>query len=552
MTHRFALPLRAGLALASALASALAATALPAAAQPVDLGPVPFEPSPSALPEGWEHGAFMEIFVRAYQDSDGDGVGDLRGLSSRLDYLKDLGVKGLWLMPVQRNADGDHGYATSEYRSIAPEYGTLADFDELIRQAHARGIGVVMDYVINHSAAQHPLFQEAAKSPSNPWRDWYVWRTDAPPGWSIWDACPWYDADTRPWLSTVHPKLMPRPAATAHNIYFGTFGPHMPDFNLRNPAVLDYHLASLRFWLNRGLDGYRLDAVPHMIENDAVHWNDQPESRALTKRLQDEIKRYPRRYVVCEATAEPAAYGDPAVCGGAFAFGYVEHFVGAARGQAGSVRRLAEYYRSASPTMATFLSNHDIFTGGRLWDQLGGDLARYRVAAAAYLLQPGTPFIYFGEELGQAGVTALDADQPVRSPMSWSAEPATAGFTRGTPFRPVSPNAARFNAASEAADPASLHAFYKALLGLRNGRPSIAQGSFEASFADGLVLGFQRRLGHERSLVLVNYDTRAAIVTVPGLAAGDRLRPLYPAGADTPASDTLTLAPQSVQVFDIR
>ena len=518
-------------------------------AQPVDMSPVPFDPPASALPEGWEHGAFMEIFVRAYQDSDGDGTGDLKGLASRLDYLKDLGVKGLWLMPIQPNADGDHGYATTEYRGIAPEYGTLADFDELIAQAHARGIGVVMDYVINHSAAQHPLFLQASKGRDNRWRDWYVWRTDAPPGWNIWDAYPWYDAATKPWLSKQEPKHMPRPAAGATNLYFATFGPHMPDFNLRNPEVVDYHLASLRFWLNRGLDGYRLDAVPHMIENDAEHWNDQPESRALTRRLQQENTRYPHRYVVCEATAEPAAYGDPAVCGGAFAFGYVQHFVEAARGQAESVQRLASHYRQASPTMATFLSNHDIFTGGRLWDQLGGDLARYRVAAAAYLLQPGTPFIYFGEEIGQAGVASLPADQPMRSPMSWTAE---GGFSTGQPFRPVSPNAGRFNVADELHDPRSLHAFYKAMLGLRNSRPSIARGSFESSFADGLVLGFQRRLGSERSLVLVNYDTRAAIVTVPGLSPQDRLAPLYPKAAEAPTSNTLTLAPQSVQVFDIR
>lgn len=524
----------------------------PAAAQPVDLSPVPFQAAPSPLPEAWQHGAFMEIFVRAYQDSDGDGIGDLRGLTQRLDYLKDLGVSGLWLMPIQANGDGDHGYATTEYRSVAPEYGTLADFDVLIREAHARGIGVVMDYVINHSAAQHLLFAEAAKGKDNPWRDWYVWRDTAPPGWDIWGAYPWYDAAVKPWLSRVEPKALPRPAPAATDLYFGTFGPHMPDFNLRNPKVLDYHLASLRFWLNRGLDGYRLDAVPHMIENDAVHWNDQPESRALTKRLQDEIKAYPRRYVVCEATAEPAAYSDPAVCGGAFAFGYTQHFVKAARGEAASVQQLAEFYRTASPTMATFVSNHDIFAGLRLWDQVGGDLARYRLAAASYLLQPGTPFVYYGEEIGQASVTNLPADQPLRSPMSWTAEPAKAGFTTGTPFRPIAPNATAFNAATQAADPHSLHAFYKTMLGLRNGRPSIARGRFEASFADGLVLGFQRRFGSERSLVLINYGTRPAMVRIPGLAAGDRLAALYPARAEAPADDTVTLGPQSIQVFDIR
>lgn len=538
------------------LLAALSATTTAVSAQPVDLSPVPMKAVPSPLPEGWHQGAFMEIFVRAYQDSDGDGIGDLRGLTARLDYLKDLGVTGLWLMPIQRNGDGDHGYATSEYRSIAPEYGTLEDFDELIAQAHARGIGVVMDYVINHSAAQHPLFVEARKGKDNPYRHWYVWSDTAPPGWNIWDKYPWYHTPTQPWLFTGHPKDLPKPAPDARDFYFGTFGPHMPDFNLRHPEVLEYHRSSLRFWLNRGLDGYRLDAVPHMVENDAVRWNDQPESRAMTKQLQDLIKAYPKRYVVCEATAEPAAYGDPAICGGAFAFGYVEHFVKAAKGEAASVRRLAEYYRSASPSMATFVSNHDIFAGQRLWDQVGGDPARYRLAAAGYLLQPGTPFIYYGEEIGQGGVNTLEGDLPLRSPMSWSAAPGNAGFTTARPFRPVAPNHATHNATTQVNDPASLRAFYKAMLALRNGRPSIARGSFEHSFtagADGLVLGFQRRLGDERSLVLINYGPQAATLSVPGLAAGQHLAPLYPAAAASPTTGpTLTLAPLSVQVFDIR
>jgi glycosidase len=328
----------------------------------------------------------------------------------------------------------------------------------------------------------------------------------------------------------------------------------MPDFNFRKPEVLRYHFDSLRFWLNRGLDGYRLDAVPHLVENSAKDWNDQPESRRLTRQLQDLILGYPKRYVVCEATAEPRAYGDPAVCGGAFAFGYTQHFVEAARGKPESVKQLAEYYRSALPTMATFVSNHDIFAGRRLWDQLDGDLARDKLAAAGYLLQPGTPFIYYGEEIGQAGVPGLAADLPLRSPMSWSADPAGAGFTTGQPFRPIAPNAGTHNARAEAADPDSILAFYKALLGLRNTRPSIARGSFEHSFADGLVLGFQRRWQDDHTLVLVNYGTTPATVDVPGLPAGVRMRSLYPTvdtarRVEPPGPATMQLAPQSVQVW---
>ncbi|MBT9596840.1 MAG: alpha-amylase [Vitreoscilla sp.] len=525
------------------IATCLIAFAGPLQAQPLDTRPVPTQIAPSSLPAHWDRGAFMEIFVRAYQDSNGDGIGDLRGLTSRLDYLKDLGITGLWLMPIQRSGDGDHGYATTDYRDIEPAYGTLADFDELIKQAHARGIGVVMDYVINHAAAQHPAFVDARQNPNSPYRDWFVWSEQAPTGWNIWDKNPWYHTASQPWLFQGEPKDLPKPPPGATGYYFGTFGPHMPDFNLRHPPALAYHLDSLRFWLNRGLDGYRLDAVPHMIENSATAWNDQPESRQLTKQLQDLIKTYPQRYVVCEATAEPRAYGDPALCGGAFAFGHVQHYVGAALGRPESVKALAEYFRTAPPSMATFVSNHDIFAGQRLWDQVKGDAAAYRLAAAGYLLQPGTPFVYYGEEIGQAGVD-LPADLPLRSPMSWTADTARAGFTTGTPFRPVAPNVATHNAAAQQADPASIHAFYQAMLGLRNRRPSIARGSFENAFADGLVLGFERRLGSERSLVMINYGPQATTVRVPGQTATGPARVLYPAGATA-----FNLPAQSVQVL---
>ena len=541
---------------AALIAATLGPCAWSQAVAPIDLGPVPAARSAVTLPRHWQHGAFIEIFVRAYQDSNGDGVGDLRGLVSRLDYLKQLGVRGIWLMPIQKSADGDHGYATTDFRAVEPAYGTLADFDALLREAGRRGIGVIVDYVINHAAASHPLFVAARSDAASPWRDWFVWSVEPPQGWDIWGKNPWYWTASQPWAFKGPPKDLPPAPAGAKDFYFGTFGPHMPDFNLRNPAVVEYHTSSLRFWLNRGLAGYRLDAVPQLIENNARDWNDQPESRRLTKQLQDLIHSYPNRYVVCEATAEPQAYGDASVCGGAFAFGYVQHFVEATRGKAESVAKLAEYFRTAPPTMATFLSNHDIFAGRRLWDQLDGDTARYKLAAAAYLLQPGTPFIYYGEEVGQAGVAGLAGDLPLRAPMSWTAEPRGAGFTTGTPFRPIAPNVATNNAQAQAHDPASILNFYKAMMALRNSRTSIARGSFEHAFADGLVLGFERRLGKERTLVLVNYATATAVASVTGLPARTRLRSAYPphgasASAGAGGTATVTLAPQSVRVFDL-
>jgi hypothetical protein len=207
--------------------------------------------------------------------------------------------------------------------------------------------------------------------------------------------------------------------------------------------------------------------------------------------------------------------------------------------------------------MATFVSNHDRFAGQRLWDQVGGDIARYKLAAAGYLLQPGTPYIYYGEEVGQAGVNSLEGDLPLRAPMSWQPDAAGAGFTRGTPFRPVAPNVLTHNAQTQAQDPRSILAFYKAMLALRNTRASIARGSFENSFADGLVLGFQRQLERERTVVLINYGTGLASVRISDLPAGQALRSAYPAGGALSArvgrdgSATIHLAPLSVRVFDV-
>lgn len=493
---------------------------------------VPEHPRPSALPEGWHHGAFMEIFVRSWKDSDGDGMGDLQGLIQTLDTLQELGVRGIWLMPVTRSSDGDHGYATTDYRNIETAYGTLADFDELLRQAHARGIGVIMDYVVNHSADQHPFFQQSLHAPSSPFRAWYEWRADKPLGWDIWGKDPWYSART--------------------GYYLGVFGRDMPDFNLRHPPVLNYHQDSLRFWLNRGLDGFRLDAVPHLIENNARDWNDQPESRKLTAQLVQGVHRYPGRYVVCEATAEPRDYAQQQLCGGAFAFGLEKDIAPAARGDAAAIARVAEFYRNAPHTLASFVSNHDQFAGRRLWDQVEGDEAAYRLAAATYLLLPGTPFIYYGEEIGMAGARGLDGDPAIRGPYSWNGDSRHAGFTTSTPYRALATNQSTHHLQAQKADPDSIWNFYRSLLGLRNKRLSIARGSYEWPQAEGQTLAFQRRHGSEHTLVVYNYGNETARLRLQGLTVDQRLRPLLSNNMNPSTlgvDRALVLPPRSVQVF---
>jgi alpha-amylase len=498
----------------------------------VDVSPVRQVARPAPLPAGWEHGAFMEVFVRGYQDSDGDGVGDLRGLTRRLDYLQALGIKGLWLMPINASADHDHGYAVTDYRAVEPAYGTLADFDELVRQAHARGIGIVIDYVINHSSKLNPLFVQSASSRTNPWRDWYVWADAKPAGWRIFDLDPW--------------------TPTPNGAYFAQFGPDMPDFNLRNPAVVAYHLDSLRFWLNHGADGFRIDAVGHLFENGKDGWSLQSENYPFLARIRRALDIDHPHLMVCESPADPIGFAAAGACGSAFAFGHSDALVKAGRGDLKAIHDVADYFTSAPGTMATMVSNHDHFAGARLWDAMGGDPARVRVAAAAYLLQPGTPYVYYGEELGMAAAATDDPDGRLRGPVSWT--PA-GGFTSGTPYRPASTNVATRNAQAERADPGSMLAFYTAMLRLRNTHPSIARGAYVAPSVDGATLSFQRVEGDEHTVVVINDAATGGAAALAGLPPNARLQRLYPA-APAPlraAGPDGTLAvpadPLSVQVF---
>jgi alpha-amylase len=487
----------------------------------------------SALPEGWQRGAFMQVFVRSYQDSDGDGIGDLRGLTSRLDYLKDLGITGLWLMPVTKSQDGDHGYAVSDYRDIEPTYGRLADMDELLRQAHARGIGVIIDHVINHSAAQHPLFANARDSATNAWRDWYVWQNPAPGGWSIYGGNPW--------------------RATANGAYYAPFWDQMPDFNLGKAEVVDFHKNALRFWLNRGVDGFRFDAVGNLVENGSAAWENQPRNYTLMNEMRQLLNGYARRHMVCEGPADPQGFGATSACGSAFAFDLSAALIGAARGQAGSVATLSNYFKTAPAGMSPFLSNHDSFAGQRPADQLGGDLARLKLAASTYLLLPGAPFIYYGEEIGMRGATTLTGDPALRTPMAWSAG-ANAGFTTGTPYRMLGANAATNHVTAQQADPNSLLHHYRTLLALRNGTPALRDGDYANAAATGTLLTYQRRTATQAATVAINFGSTAAEASLTGLPASATLQAAYPAGGTNATSDAagqarVTVPAQSLRVY---
>jgi glycosidase len=451
---------------ATEAAARAALNALGNASSALDLSPVTVDASDSGLPADWaDSAAFIEIYVRGYQDSDGDGTGDLQGLVSRLDYLQGLGIRGIWLMPVFESADNDHGYAVQDYRAIESDYGTMADFETLLDEAHARGIAVIVDYVMNHAASTNPLFLDATTGSANDKYDWFVWEDPKPAGWNTFAGDPWRN--------------------NGNGWYYGVFSSLMPDFNLENAEVVGFHLDNLRFWLNKGVDGFRFDAVGVLFENDAAAWNNQPENHALLEQVQALVTSYGKRFMVCEAPDDPAAFAASSSCGRAFAFGTQWAILDSARGNS-TDGGLTDFLAVAdADRMPLFLSNHDSFAGDRPWNQLNGDVGQYELAAATCILASRNPFTYYGEEVGMANASSLSGDHALRTPMSWTPDTVTAGFTTGTPFRDLSANVATHNVMDEEGVTDSLLERYRALFELRISHSFIASGSLTLQSGPG-------------------------------------------------------------------
>ena len=481
---------------ASLVAAQAALADLGNASSSLDLSPVAQAASDSGLPADWtESAAFIEIYVRGYQDSDGDGVGDLQGLISRLDYLQALGIRGIWLMPVFESADNDHGYAVSDYRAIESDYGTMADFEMLLVEAHARGMAVIVDYVLNHAASSNALFLDASTGPTNDKYDWFVWETSKPSGWNTFAGDPWRN--------------------NGNGWYYGVFSPLMPDFNLENPDVIDYHEDNLRFWLNKGVDGFRFDAVGVLFENGATDWNNQPENHVLLKGVQDLVDAYGKRFMVCEAPDDPQAFAATSSCGRAFAFGTQGAILNSARNFATDSIVTNRLAASDVDRLPLFLSNHDSFAGDRVWNQLNGDSEHYKLAAATYILASRNPFTYYGEEVGMANASTYTDDRALRTPMSWTPNTVTAGFTTGTPFRDLSANVATHNVMDEEGGSDSLLEYYRSLYQLRATFPQVASGAMTLqSGAGDPVLLFTRSAGSTVMVMAINYATNAQSVTV--------------------------------------
>ncbi|MFN2167931.1 MAG: alpha-amylase family glycosyl hydrolase, partial [Anaerolineae bacterium] len=436
-----------------------APTATPAADASTS-GPIPATgtPTPSEEPiteTWWNDTVFYEVFVRSFYDSDGDGIGDLNGLIEKLDYLNDgdpataadLGVTGIWLMPVAQSPSY-HGYDTVDYTTIEQDYGTNADFQRLVEEAHRRGIRVIVDLVLNHTSTEHPWFVEAASDPASERRDWYVWSEKDDGSLGNYGGPVWH-----PW---------------GDSYYFGFFWEGMPDLNYRNPAVTEEMERVARFWLEEmGADGFRLDAVRHLIE-EGQQYDGTPATHQWLAGFDDFLDSVdPEALTVGEVwdeTAKVAPYVRNDEVDLAFEFNLAQAIIqslnaGKPAGTSEDLAQLLAAYPSGQ--LATFLTNHD---QDRLMNQLSLDEEKVRVASTLLLTLPGVPFVYYGEEIGMRG---SKPDEYIRTPMLWSAD-ANAGFTTGQPWIRVNPGFQKANVASQSADPGSLLSHYRRLIHLRN------------------------------------------------------------------------------------
>jgi glycosidase len=423
---------------------------------------VPYkDPGSKLKKDWWKTATFIEIFVRSYKDSDGDGKGDFKGLISKLDYLKQLGIGGIWLLPVMESSDNDHGYHTMDYRAVESDYGTMEDFKKLLDEAHKRGIGIIIDFVINHASAKHPMFIEASTNVNGMYRDYFVYTNINPGKWVLMDKSDlWFQFPS--------------------GYFYAGFTPEIPDWNFRNPNVHRYMADNIRFWLNMGVDGYRLDAVAHLIENGPNATYDQPESIAYFTEFREIVNHYQNRFTICEDSNPGYMTSDKMNSG--FSFGLNYEIMNAVKsGAPYNLPNSISIFLNRLPQgamYANFLSNHDWFAGPRAFTWLNGVQAKCKLAASVYMTIPGIPFVYYGEEIGMGHFTKMWADYSLRTPMQWDTTP-NSGFTSAAkPYRPVNTNYSEFNVATELKDPNSILSHYIKLINIRNANPLLATGEF--------------------------------------------------------------------------
>jgi len=478
----------------------------------------------------WQTGVIYQIYPRSFCDANGDGVGDLPGLRARLGYLHWLGVDAIWLSPIFRSPMRDFGYDISNYEDVDPLFGSLSDLDSLIADAHHLGLKVILDLVPNHTSSDHPWFLESRATRDNPKRDWYLWRDAKPDG-----------APPNNWLSAFGGSAWTWDETT-QQFYYHAFLAEQPDLNWRNPEVRAALYSVMRFWLDRGVDGFRIDVLWHLIKDAALRDNpvnpeytpalvpyeallpvystDQPEVHEVVAEMRAVTDHYDDRVLIGEVylpLRQLMAYYGQGGTGAHLPFNFqLVTLPWNARVIAAAISE----YEGALPSDAWpnwVLGNHD---RPRIATRVGA--AQARVAAILLLTLRGTPTLYYGDELGlpdseiapeqmadPQGKNVGVSRDPQRAPMLWNSGPH-AGFSAAEPWLPLARDFERLSVEAEKSDPSSMLALHRRLLLLRRSEPALREGTYVPIACVGEVLAYRRELAQSRWLIVLNLDSEPA------------------------------------------
>jgi len=494
----------------------------------------------------WQRGIIYEVYPRSFMDSNGDGVGDLKGLISRFDYLRWLGIDAVWLSPIYPSPMKDFGYDVADYTAIHPLFGTMEDFDRLVREAHARDIKLILDFVPNHSSDQHPWFIESRSSRDNPKRGWYIWHDPAPGG-----------GPPNNWLSNFGGSAWEYDPKT-EQYYYHAFLREQPDLNWRNPQLVEAMLNVLRFWLERGVGGFRVDVLWHLIKDDQFrdnppnpYWRegadpyqkllevastDQAEVRAVVTRMRRLVDQYQDRVLIGEIylpVERLVQYYGIDLSGVHVPFNFQLLL---AKWNARDIARIIAEYEAALPKGSWpnwVLGNHD---RPRIASRVG--LTQARLAAMLLLTLRGTPTLYYGDEIGMHDVEIQPAKvqdpfeknvpglglgrDPQRTPMQWTAA-KNAGFTEGEPWLPIAEDYPQINVETQRDDPFSMLSLYSQLIKVRRGEPALVVGVLEPVETTGDLLSYVRRDGESAFLVALNFGTKPETLNISGMGFEGRI-----------------------------
>ena len=489
-------------------------------------------------PLWFKRAVFYEVLIRGFSDSNGDGTGDLKGLTSKLDYLQWLGVDVVWLLPIYESPLRDGGYDISDFMKVLPEFGDLGDFVELVDEAHKRGMRIIADLVMNHSSDQHPWFQASRADPTGPYGDYYVWSdTDEP-----YSEARIIFVDTEKSNWTWDP--------VREQFFWHRFFSHQPDLNYDNPRVQTEMIEVLKFWLDMGIDGFRLDAVPYLFEREGTNGENLPETHEFLRRVRKEVDElYPDRVMLCEANQWPQDvveyFGDPETgdeCQMAFHFPLMPRLFMA-------VRRESRYPISEilanTPAIpkncqwGIFLRNHDELTlemvtdderdymyteyakdprmksnvgiARRLAPLLENSRDQIELFTGLLLSLPGSPVLYYGDEIGMGDNIYLGDRDGVRTPMQWNAD-RNAGFSTADPQKLYLPTILdpvygyqAINVEAQMRSTSSLLNWTRNMLAVRKQHPVFGMGSYdELSTSNPSVLAFVREFGDDKVLCVNN------------------------------------------------